>query len=1243
MQSANLNKCDNKGRRRSDKEKENKEEFPEDASETQRKENKMEKANEENHKMEIKENLQQNQPSSSSNKYVTLPYDTINISYNQSKIKCGQGEICELCGQTFQHVAKHSWRCKKKVLKICPQPGIEPGTPELEGECNNLCTTVPLTCVTKTNNINKAKETTNNKWTKTENKSLMKSYLKARQDGRGYIKRMVQIWRAEHPENKDNEQRLADQIRMLNRTGYFTAIEMSNINIQCGSDNAQVEEENNDDMSEALPAQDNQNQQEDTRENKEDPEVQQLSIAIATLAERMTDSMRIPSLQRADKQALHKITKTINNAVQHLPIYNITQLRKTYQAAAIIACEYLDVKTPKNVRNKNIKKEPPWAFRLKGKIQWIRKTLNQLYQLQENKIRNQRTMKYLVDTVCSNASNIEVKLEELKQQLSVYKYRLEKYSRRQKFYEENKTFEENQGKFFRMIQNQRNRHDEMPINKEQMLKYWSHLWAEPEPINQEAPWRRAAKNHYENTERQSPVQITIKDIRQRARKLHNWKAPGKDGVHNYWIKKLKNLYPSLSNMLNKTLMSNTPSWMLEGRTNLIQKDEAATEFDPSNYRPITCLSTMWKMMSGIISDKVYDHLIDNNIFPAEQKGSRRNVLGTKDQLLINKNIMNHAHKKKRNLATCWIDYRKAYDSIPHEWLIQIMQMMKLDQNVIRFLTSTMHQYKTTLVHNSEEIGDINIRRGIYQGDSLSPLLFIMSLFPLTKLLSDTNKGYKKNKDSPPISHLWFVDDLKLFAKNEAEMDSLVKTVETYSKDIGMSFGIKKCNWCMVRKGEITTVEDIETEFGIIKALQDQDDDYKYLGIMEKENVANPKMKNIVAAEYKRRSKLLLRTSLNAKNLIQALNTFAVPVIRYSASILEWTQEEIKNLDRKTRKWMAMLGAMNLNSDVDRLYAPRSKGGKGLISICDVVRREKHLTTSYLNQHKEDELLKNCSNAGEVENAMESLTKKQVKDQQMIQHESIWKTKPLHGEFFRKVEENNVMEYTWLAKAKLKKETEALIMAAQEYSLRLNYIKFKIDHTVADPKCRMCHQFQETVQHIVCGCPKLAKTEYQLRHDRMGKVVHWALARKWGFDATEKYYHHIPVPVLENEDCKILWDFSIRTDRTIKNQRPDLTMVLKKEERAFLIDFSVPFDYRIEAKTQEKVEKYDDLCFEVKRLWKLKRVETVPIIIGALGSMNLKNLNYQLTKISLQSVIQPSLLQKETLLGTGRILRKVLNC
>ena len=103
----------------------------------------------------------------------------------------------------------------------------------------------------------------------------------------------------------------------------------------------------------------------------------------------------------------------------------------------------------------------------------------------------------------------------------------------------------------------------------------------------------------------------------------------------------------------------------------------------------------------------------------------------------------------------------------------------------------------------------------------------------------------------------------------------------------------------------------------------------------------------------------------------------------------------------------------------------------------------------------------------------------------------------------------------------------------------------------------CRKVVESIDHIIVGCSKLAQEEYKRRHDNLGKIVHWKLARN--FEARDKWYEHEPASVLENEDYKILWDFSIHTDHVIEARRPDLVVVDMKERICKIIDFTVPGD------------------------------------------------------------------------------------
>jgi hypothetical protein len=79
-------------------------------------------------------------------------------------------------------------------------------------------------------------------------------------------------------------------------------------------------------------------------------------------------------------------------------------------------------------------------------------------------------------------------------------------------------------------------------------------------------------------------------------------------------------------------------------------------------------------------------------------------------------------------------------------------------------------------------------------------------------------------------------------------------------------------------------------------------------------------------------RLVLDTELNAKNKIQAIGSMAVPILRYSFRIINWHQEELQNLDRKTRKLLTIHGQPHPKADVDRLIVPRKQGGRGLMQL-----------------------------------------------------------------------------------------------------------------------------------------------------------------------------------------------------------------------------------------------------------------------------------------------------------------------
>ena len=181
-----------------------------------------------------------------------------------------------------------------------------------------------------------------------------------------------------------------------------------------------------------------------------------------------------------------------------------------------------------------------------------------------------------------------------------------------------------------------------------------------------------------------------------------------------------------------------------------------------------------------------------------------------------------------------------------------------------------------------------------------------------------------------------MDDIKLFAKNEKELETLIHTVRIYSHDIGMEFGIEKCAMFVMKSGKQHMTDGIELpNQDKIRTLR-ENDAYKYLGILEADTIKQVQMKDKIQKEYFRRTRKLLEIKLSRRNLIKGINTWAVPLVRYSGPFLKWTKDELKQMDQRTRKLMTMHKALHPRDDVDRLYVSRKEGGRGLTSIEDSV-------------------------------------------------------------------------------------------------------------------------------------------------------------------------------------------------------------------------------------------------------------------------------------------------------------------
>ena len=148
--------------------------------------------------------------------------------------------------------------------------------------------------------------------------------------------------------------------------------------------------------------------------------------------------------------------------------------------------------------------------------------------------------------------------------------------------------------------------------------------------------------------------------------------------------------------------------------------------------------------------------------------------------------------------------KKAFDSVPHSWVEKSIELVGVNSKIVRFCKLSMEKWNIRLIlRTKQEVMQsqpIQIRRGIFQGDSLSPLLFCIALIPLTNELNRADRGYQVHGTERKISHLLYMDDLKLLGRNENELKNEMKIVHTISKDMNMNFGLGKCARICIKKG-----------------------------------------------------------------------------------------------------------------------------------------------------------------------------------------------------------------------------------------------------------------------------------------------------------------------------------------------------------------------------------------------------------------------------------------------------------
>ncbi|XP_066902716.1 uncharacterized protein [Halyomorpha halys] len=428
---------------------------------------------------------------------------------------------------------------------------------------------------------------------------------------------------------------------------------------------------------------------------------------------------------------------------------------------------------------------------------------------------------------------------------------------------------------------------------------------------------------------------------------------------------------------------------------------------------------------------------------------------------------------------------------------------------------------------------------------------------------------------------------------------MVEAVSSFTRDIGMSFGLDKSVVLHVTKGKVVSKQNIlVNEEENIKELEARSKLYKYLGMQKYLKIFRKDMQQEFLTMLKIRQRKVLKTQLTGKQKIKAINTWAISALSYSFGIVQWSNTSQQEMDRLVRTTLTQERTLHPISAKARLYLPR-KGGRGLQNIEEDCHKRKRPKANTFSQKQQGftSPSRGCTQT--------------KKDQ-------------LNG---KKLEGYSPRQRTSL---------RDFVLAIQDQVIATrSYRRHVLKDATAPDKCRLCSVALESIQHITGGCAVLAGSEYLQRHNNAAKILHQALAVKYNLiEDKSPYYKYHPN---KKGSLRLYWDESIITDHTVRQNNQVILLIYQRNKK---VDVGIANDNNLSSTVGKKLGKCQELVIKLKKIYKLEGVTTTPFIIsknGFIPKSTVAGMNGLGVPIDVLREAQQSVL-----LDTTRIMQKFLN-
>ncbi|PIO59921.1 reverse transcriptase [Teladorsagia circumcincta] len=761
---------------------------------------------------------------------------------------------------------------------------------------------------------------------------------------------------------------------------------------------------------------------------------------------------------------------------------------------------------------------------------------------------------------------------------------------------------------------------------DQVREYWAPIVGEVQPFvetEELAAWSRA---HRQAGNIHVDIDLTEDDWRTLFSRIKPWKATGPDGIQGFWWKHLPEAKERLKEWCIRALhrrREKIPRWLCRGRVVLIPKGKSAAP-GPGDFRPIACLNTCYKVLTAMIANRIAKCTRDR--FPKEQVALRKGIWGCTHAHILDQTVCRDAIKHRAELHMLWVDMTKAFDSVSHGAVRWTVRQWGIPNPIIALLQRIMSKQSVRYYgyqdNKSVRSAPLEIRNGLMQGDTLSPLLFCLSIAPISGWLSSNIEPYKtktgsssKGEGSLEVGHIFYMDDLKVYTTNWRDLVKAKVGIQRVAEQLGLKMNPQKC-----AVKSLNVAAEGGTEIGEIPILG-LNSFYKYLGAEQDTLVSMREVWQRVQANAWNTAVRIMNSELTVRQKVQGYNQTVIPKLKYAVSCvifgkgrLDSLKKRARDFDIRVRKLLEESKMRFGYSCVARLYVSKEEGGLGLKSVEEEVEHTIVYTWCYLSSNPDfivpyqlAESLRASSKRSlttdfksvmvanglegrvtrtlltfiEVDGRSYDSATKAARAISTLVHQrwaqfqmSEWKKRRVASRVLEdpdgRFQLNHKDSFLWLSKGWVSSEVLRNVWAVQEGSL-LTRASAPGRAVQAPATCRMGCPMRETAEHIVSCCEHWRTNIMVERHDDVARVIYYSLKRKYGL-ANEVTNTHEP-HVLVGSNVEIHWNNPVHTSESLKHNRPDILVWDRNARRIWIIEISVSWYTRIANQERKKISKY----------------------------------------------------------------------